>query len=56
MACLEGGGEHLKPPSPQDIIYCGGLVGRAEQSYAGGHEFEPVLKPILDWTKPQTFP
>ena len=51
-----GGGEHWEPPSPNYIICCGGLVGRAEQSYAGGHEFDPVQKLILDWTKPQTFP
>ena len=52
-----GRGETFKTPLPPVYnIYCGDLVGRAEQSYAGGHEFDPVQKLILDWTKPQTFP
>ena len=50
-----GGAEYFNPPPP-NITCGGGLVGRAELSYVGGHVFDPVQKLILDWTKPQTFP
>ena len=53
---LGGGAEYILTPLPQYFTCYGGLVGRVEQSYAGGHEFDPVQKLILDWTKPQTFP
>ena len=52
----QGWGVNIKYPLPLANHMFGGLVGRAKQSYAEVHEFNPVQKLILDWTKPQTFP